>query len=261
MLDLDGVIWLGDQPIPGSAEACARLRAASIEPVFVTNMSRLTVADQEAKLARHGIDAAGRVVTSSMAAARCCLPGERALVVGGEGIVEALTAREVEIVGRDKAAAAVGLGETAADAAGVDVVVVGLDPAFDYEILRAAALTIRAGARFVATNTDATYPTDRGLWPGAGAVVAAIAVASGFEPVVAGKPHAPVAELIHDLVGASGIVVGDRADTDGAFASSLGFGFGLVLSGATTAADLPVEPEPVAVAADLAEMVTRFLGS
>jgi HAD superfamily hydrolase (TIGR01450 family) len=213
--------------------------------LYVTNMSRLTVAEQEAKLARHGIDAAGRVVTSAMAAATMVEPGERALVIGGPGVVEALGDRGVEIVPAG---------------ARCDVVVVGMDPGFDYEDMKAATLAIRGGARFVATNHDPTFPTPEGLVPGAGAIVAAIEVATGTDATVCGKPHPPMVDLVHDLVGAEGIVVGDRADTDGAFAVALGFGFALVFSGATSEADLPVDPTPVHTAADLASLVDVLAG-
>jgi 4-nitrophenyl phosphatase len=208
-------------------------------------MSRLTVSEQEAKLARHGIDAEGRVVTSAMAAATMIEPGERALVIGGPGVVEALGRRDVEIVPAGTAC---------------DVVVVGMDPAFDYDDMKAATLAIRDGARFVATNHDPTFPTPEGLVPGAGAIVAAIEVATGTAATVCGKPHRPMVDLVHDLVGAEGIVVGDRADTDGAFAVALGFGFALVFSGATSLSDLPVEPAPVHTAADLASLVDVLAG-
>ncbi len=243
MLDLDGVVWLADTPIPGAARACRVLTDAGAELAYVTNMSRLRVAEQEAKLARHGIDGAGRVVTSSMAAARCCEPGERALVVGGPGVNEALEARGVEVV----------------EAGPADVVVVGMDPSFDYEDLERASLAVRAGARLLATNADPTYPTPRGLVPGAGAIVAAIEVASGQKAVIAGKPHAPVVGLLKERLGPSGVVVGDRPDTDGELALALGYEFALVLSGATAAEDLPVRPPADQVAPDLARLVEAVL--
>jgi len=215
----------------------------------VTNMSRLTVAGQEAKLARHGIDAAGRVVTSAMAAASVCSPGERAMVVGGAGVNEALGYRDVDIV----PIGAVRRG------APVDVVVVGMDPGFHYDQMTAATLALRRGARLVATNADPTYPTTEGLLPGAGAIVASIEVASATRAIVCGKPHQPMVDLVHSLVGDSGIVVGDRADTDGAFAVALSYDFGLVLSGATRRGDLPVVPDPAIVAEDLADLVGDLL--
>ena len=112
----------------------------------------------------------------------------------------------------------------------------------------------RAGARLVATNDDATYPGEHGLTPGAGSLLAAVVTASGVDPIVAGKPYAPMVELVRALAGPDGVAVGDRADTDGRFARALGYRFGLVLTGVTTAADLPVDPAPDATEDDLAAL-------
>jgi HAD superfamily hydrolase (TIGR01450 family) len=239
VLDLDGVIWLADQPLPGAAEAVARLRAAGERVLFVTNNSFAPVGDQEAKLERFGIPAQGDVVTSAMAGATLVEPGERVLVCGGPGIVEAVSARGAEPV-RDGDA---------------DVVAVGFHRDFDYERLRVAMQAIRRGARLVATNDDATYPTPDGPIPGGGSIVAAVAYASGVTPTVAGKPYRPMAELVRALVGDAGTVVGDRPDTDGAFAVTLGYRFALVLSGVTSKDDLPVTPSPDVVADSLAALV------
>lgn len=239
VLDLDGVLWLGDQPIPGAVEAVVALRRAGEQVLFVTNNSNPRRADQEAKLVRFGIPAPPEVLTSAMAAAALVEPGERVLVAGGPGVVEAIEARDAVPV-RDGPA---------------DAVMVGFHRDFDYERLRAAFLAVRGGARLIATNTDATFPTPDGLIPGGGSMVAAIAYATGVEPVVAGKPHAPMAALVRDRVGPAGTMVGDRPDTDGRFARVLGYRWALVLSGVTTAADLPVDPSPDVVAADLAALV------
>jgi HAD superfamily hydrolase (TIGR01450 family) len=240
-LDLDGVVWLGEQAIPGAAEAVGRLQAAGEAVVFVTNNSSVPVGEVEAKLARHGIDAAGAVLTSAMAAAERIDPGEVALVCAGPGVDEALAARGVRTVREGMA----------------DVVVVGFHRDFDYGRMQAASTAVRAGARLLATNDDATYPTPEGLIPGGGAILASVSTASGAVAEVAGKPHRPMADLLRHRVGDEGIVVGDRPDTDGRFAVTLGYRFALVLSGVTTA--LPVEPEPDVVAADLAELVDREL--
>jgi HAD superfamily hydrolase (TIGR01450 family) len=239
VLDLDGVIWLADQPLAGAADAVARLRAAGERVLFVTNNSFAPVGDQEAKLERFGIPAHGDVVTSAMAGATLVEPGERVLVCGGPGIVEAVSARGAEPV-RDGDA---------------DVVAVGFHRDFDYERLRVAMQAIRRGARLVATNDDATYPTPDGPIPGGGSIVAAVAYASQTTPTVAGKPHPPMAELVRALVGDAGTVVGDRPDTDGAFAVTLGYRFALVLSGVTSKEDLPVTPSPDVVADSLAALV------
>jgi 4-nitrophenyl phosphatase len=240
-LDLDGVIWLGDQPIPGAADAVARLQATGEPVVFVTNNSAVPVGEVEAKLARHGIEATGQVLTSAMAAAELVDPGEVALICAGPGVEEALAARGVRTVREGKA----------------DVVVVGFHRDFDYERMRIASTAVREGARLLGTNDDATYPTPDGLIPGGGAILASVSTASGVTPEVAGKPHRPLADLLRNRVGDEGTMVGDRADTDGRFAVALGYRFALVLSGVTTT--LPVEPEPDLVAPDLADLVDQEL--
>lgn len=244
VIDLDGVVWLGTEPITGAADAVARLRRGGQHVLFVTNNSFATVAEQEAKLASFGIEAPGDVVTSAMVAAEQVAPGERVVVLGGAGIVEAVRARGGLVVDHDDA----------------DVVLVGLDRQLTYDRLDRAARAVRGGARFVATNTDATYPTASGLLPGGGAMVAAVEVAAGVPPVVTGKPHPPAAAFIRSRLGAEGIMVGDRPDTDGRFAGVLGYRFGLVLSGVTGRDDLPVEPAPDVVADDLSSLVASELG-
>jgi glycerol-1-phosphatase len=239
VLDLDGVVWLGDEPIPGAAEAVATLRSRGERVLFATNNSFARLADQEAKLERFGIAAHPDVLTSGMAAARLVEPGERGLVCGGPGIAEALEER----------------GATPVRDGDADAVVVGFHRDFDYERLRVAVRAIQRGARLIATNDDATYPTPEGPIPGGGAIVAAVAYAGGVRPVVAGKPHAPMADLVREVGGETGTVVGDRPETDGAFARTLGYRFALVLSGVTREADLPVEPAPDAVAPSLAALV------
>lgn len=240
VLDLDGVVWLDDRAIDGSADAVADLRARGERVLFVTNNSSVPVGEVEAKLAGFGIPAEGDVVTSAMAGASLVEPGERALVVAGPGVVEALEARGAEPV-RDGDA---------------DVVVVGFHRDFDWERMRVAATAIRRGARFVATNDDATYPTPDGPVPGGGAIVASVAVAAGIEPEIAGKPHRPMADLVAArLGGLPACVVGDRPSTDGAFARALGVPFVLVLTGVETAPE-SLDPAPAHVVADLRSAVT-----
>ncbi|HLM65751.1 MAG TPA: HAD-IIA family hydrolase [Acidimicrobiales bacterium] len=239
VLDLDGVLWLGDDPVPGAADAVARLRARGERVVFVTNNSYGPVGEVEAKLARHGVPAAGDVVTSAMAGATLVAPGERVLVCGGPGIAEAVSARG-------------GMPVADGDA---EVVLVGFHREFDYERLRIAHRAVRRGARLAATNDDPTYPTPEGPIPGGGSIAAAVAYAAGVAPVVAGKPNAPMADLVRSLAGDRGTVVGDRPDTDGAFAVTLGYRFALVLSGVTRLEDLPVTPAPDVVAPTLADLV------
>jgi 4-nitrophenyl phosphatase len=248
-LDLDGVLWRASTPIPGAAEAVATLRDAGVTVVFVTNNAGPRLADHEARLAAMGIPPPVTVLSSPMAAATVLRAGERVLVAGGAGVAEAVAAADAIAVSYEEADAGVA----------VDAVVVGFDRGFDWERMRIASAAVRAGARFVATNTDATYPVASGVVPGAGAIVASIATAAGQAPVVAGKPHRPMVDLLVARCGPAGLVVGDRADTDGALARAAGWRFALVLSGVTTAADLPVEPSPDLVADDLAGVVAQVL--
>lgn len=244
VIDLDGVVRLGDEPILGAAEAVALLRDAGEEVVFATNNAYRRIRDQEASLAAMGIPAEGAVVGAAQAGASLLAPGERVLVVGGPGLVDEVVARGCELV----------------DAGPCDAVISGLDRSFDYDALRRAGMAIRGGARWVLTNPDPTFPTPHGLEPGAGAIGAAIGAAGGAAPEIGGKPEGAMVGLLRDRLGADGVVVGDRADTDGRFATALGYRFALVLSGVTRRDDLPVEPEPWRVDDDLLTLVRRVLG-
>jgi 4-nitrophenyl phosphatase len=242
-LDLDGVIWLADQPLPGAADAVARLRDAGETVVFCTNNSSQPVGEVEAKLGRLGIPATGDVVTSAMAAAALVAPGERVLACAGPGVVEALQRRGAVVVANGDA----------------DAVVVGFHLDFDYGRLAAACTAVRHGARLLATNDDPTDPPPVGLTPGGGAILAAGERGAVDPARVAGKPHAPMAELVRARLGEGGVVVGDRVDTDGAFAATLGYRFALVLTGvagpedtASAGADL-VAPDLAAVVAALVD--------
>ena len=243
ILDLDGVVWLGDEPIPGSAEAVTRLREAGERVLFVSNNSSSRVGDYLAKLAGVGVPADEQgLVTSAQAAATLVEPGQTALVCAGPGVEEALVARGVRPV-------------RAGDA---DAVVVGWHRDFDYEGLTAAATAVMHGARLIGTNDDPTYPTSDGPIPGGGAILAAVATAAGVQPAVAGKPYAPMVELVRARLGAQldgSVMVGDRPSTDGLMAKALDVEFALVLSGVTSQADLPVEPAPGRVVSDLAALV------
>ncbi len=243
VLDLDGVVWLGDQPIAGAADAVRRVQEAGEPIAFVTNNSYGRRSDVARKLREHGIDAGDGVVTSAMAAATLINAGERVLVCGGPGVAEEVIAAGASLVDGDEA----------------DAVVVGYDPTFDDDRMRRAATAVRRGARLIATNDDATYPMPEGLVPGAGSILASIVTASGSRPTIAGKPHQPMVDLVRTRVGTDGVVVGDRPETDGLFARALGMRFALVLSGVTKRDDLPVEPSPAVAADDLAALVAQEL--
>ena len=253
VIDLDGVMWLGNEAIAGAAEGANRLAAAGCNVVYVTNMSRLTVAEQEARLARCGVEPPMAVVTSAVAAASLLGAGDRVLVCGGDGIVEAVEGVGGVVV-RNSA------GGIAAAEPVVDAVVVGMDPSFDYAACGRAMRAVRAGARLIGTNHDPTYPTPAGLEAGGGAILAAVAAAAEVEPVLAGKPNEATVACVRDRLGdGPGMVIGDRPDSDGLLAEALGFDFALVLSGVTARGDLPVHPTPALVAADLAGVVDAVL--
>jgi HAD superfamily hydrolase (TIGR01450 family) len=252
LCDLDGVIWLAHQPIPGSVEAVSALQAAGIEVLFVTNNSTSPPTAVEEVLASIGIYAPGAVLGSAEAAASMLTPGEQVLVCGERGIFEA-----VERVG------AIGLRTN--DPSCVercDTVVVGLDRQFTYQTLERVSAAIRRGARFIATNDDATYPTTQGVIPGAGSLVAAVIAASGVRPQLAGKPHQPMADLVFRRTASLPdqiLMVGDRLSTDGLFARTLGCAFAWVRSGVPSDMNDGAQV-PIAIAADdLSEVASALL--
>jgi 4-nitrophenyl phosphatase len=248
--DLDGVVWRGATPIAGSADAIAALRAAGLRTAFLTNNSSSTVATYTERLGRAGVTVTADEICSSAQAAAALLArsapaGASVLACAGPGVVEALEARGFVVV----------------DTGPVDAVVVGWHREFDFDRLATASNAVRAGARFVATNLDPTFPVPDGLLPGAGALVAAVATAAGRAPEVAGKPEAPMVDLVRERYGDVGVMVGDRPSTDGALADALGWPFALVLSGvAGPGREEPVPtPPPPFVADDLAALVPRVV--
>jgi 4-nitrophenyl phosphatase len=245
VIDLDGVIWLAQEPVPGSAQAVARLRQAGIGVLFATNNALPTLADLVGQLARVGIPAEGDdIVTSAQAAASMLDAGATAVVCAGGGVVEALSGQGVALV----------------PAGPCDAVVVGLTRDFDFDMLATAVTAVRGGARLIGTNEDATYPTPGRLLPGAGALLAAVATAAGVSAEVAGKPHEPIVALLGKRAPDASLVVGDRPSTDGLLARRLGVGFALVRSGVTGPGDTTAAVVPDIDAPDLAAIVDRQLG-
>lgn len=243
LLDLDGVVWLADQPIPGSVEAVRELRAGGTAVAFVTNNSSATVATYLEKLDRLGVPCApSDLVTSAQAAASLLEPGEKVLVCAGPGVTEAADATGALVVD---------------DPLDANTVVVGWHRQFDFDRLTAAAQAIWAGARLIGTNDDPTYPTPTGQLPGGGAILAAVACAGGVAPVVAGKPHRPMADLLQARFGDVEVFVGDRPSTDGRMALRLGVPFARVRSGVVESID---GVEVACDEADLAAVVRRLRG-
>ncbi len=243
LLDLDGTVFAGKEPTHGARET---LDALDLPQIFVTNNASRRPNEVAAHLNSMGFSATDdQVVTSAQTAARLLSehvePGSRALVLGTDGL-----AQEVREVG-------VGVARSADDRPAA--VIQGFSPDTNWSTLSEAALAIRAGALWIATNTDATLPSERGLLVGNGSLVAAVANATGAEPLVAGKPAAP---LMADAMKRSGVtnslVVGDRLDTDIQGAHSVGLDSALVLTGVSTPKDLllaPPEQRPSHVIDDL----------
>ena len=191
------------------------------------------------------------VVTSGIVAAdllaRDLPAGARVLACAGPGVVAALRACGLDPVREGP----------------VDAVVVGWHDDFDFAGLCRASAAIRAGARYVATNLDPSYPGAEGILPGAGSIAAAVTAAAGREPEVAGKPAAPAVAYVRERLGRVGVMVGDRPTTDGAFAAALGWPFALVLSGiAGPSGDEPIpDPPPEFLAPDLGVLATDLIAA
>lgn len=259
VIDLDGVVWLAGEPIPGAGDAVERLRGAGAKVLFASNNSSPTVAELVQRLLRAGVEAGpDEVVTSGQAAASMLEPGTTALVLGDDGLLEALAARGVRSVRATDENAARHTAGHAED--GVDAVIVGWTHRFDFELLAMANRAVRAGARLIGTNEDPTHPTPEGLLPGSGALLAAVATAAGTAPEVAGKPHPPLARLIAARAERVAVVVGDRPSTDGELARHLEVPFALVMTGVTSSLDPPPDPAPDFVAADLAGVASAATG-
>jgi glycerol 3-phosphatase-2 len=233
VLDLDGVVYVGDQSVPAAPAALEKLRGLGVRLAFVTNNSYRPPGQVVERLGRLGMKAAvEEVLTSAQATVRLLgggreLARKAVLVLGGPGLRQALEAAGARLVDAEEWRQA-------------EVVVAGFDPDLTYGRVKAAALAIRAGARFVGSNPDATLPAPDGLWPGAGATLAMLQAATGVRPEVAGKPEPALFETAAAAIGPGPyLMVGDRADTDLDGAHRLGWATALVLSGVARPADLP----------------------
>jgi glycerol-1-phosphatase len=253
LFDLDGVLYRGDSPVPHAAESVERLRELGRALVFVTNNSSRTPSQVADKLLGLGIPAGPDEVVSSALATADLLRGlgvSTAFVIGEDGVLEALARAGIEVLGPDALSA--------------DAVVVGWDRGVTYEKLRVASLLVERGAPLVATNGDVSYPGPDGLWPGAGALLAAVVATTGAEPIVVGKPHPPLFEAACRRTGGTRpLVIGDRIDTDIAGAVALGLDSLLVLTGIARREQLDgSRPAPTYLGEDLralfAEPEPRF---
>ncbi|MFH0738020.1 MAG: HAD-IIA family hydrolase [Candidatus Micrarchaeota archaeon] len=222
IFDLDGTLYVGKTPVPGAAERLAELRGKGIKVLFLTNAatrSRKGIVD---KLKKMGFSAEkDEVYGGAFMLARYISekhPGKTVYVVGEKGIFEEFKDAGIETADR------------------ADIVAVGLDRHVTYEKLAKAHVNIEKGALFIASNRDHTYPTEEGHLPGAGAIVAALENSSGKSPIVVGKPNLYVLNLIekdHLIKREEMLMVGDRLETDVAFAKDGGMQAALVLTGST----------------------------
>ncbi|MGD0018246.1 MAG: HAD-IIA family hydrolase [Candidatus Limnocylindrales bacterium] len=271
LVDLDGVVYRGAEPMPGVAAVLTARVAAGDDVVYVTNNSMWYRADYLTRLTSMGAPVSPDRIVSSARATALYLAEQSprpacALVVGGAGLVHELRDVGIEVMlAADAAASWSANGRDAAAATrGVDTVVVGLDLEFTYARLAVAAEAVRAGARFVATNRDPIYPLERGLMPGAGSMVAAVAAASGVEPVSIGKPGPLLLEVAAHAMGrpvTEAVMIGDSLVTDIPAAIAVGARSILMLTGISTGAELaalPPDQRPTEVAANAAELAAAL---
>jgi 4-nitrophenyl phosphatase len=234
VMDMDGVLWRGEEPLPGLAEMFVWLAETGMPYVLASNNSGKTRADYIAKLARMGVDDVpeSSIVTSGTATAAYLQsryrPGTRVHVLGMDGLRQTLDEAGYDVYNQSNDEP-------------VEVVVVGVDFALTYDKLKQAALYIRSGADFVGTNPDRTFPLPEGLVPGTGSLIAALQAATDRQPVIIGKPGRPMFQAALDVLdspAAQTVMIGDRLDTDIQGAQEAGLKTILVFSGVTTADEL-----------------------
>lgn len=233
IFDMDGVLYRGKQALPGVNEIIAALEVRDIPYLLATNNSTATPADYVRRMAGYGVTVTESHLQTSATATRDFLKrelpdGAIVLPIGAPALAEQLQMGTTFQITDDPDA-------------DVAAVVVGLDQAFTYERMTRAMKAIRKGARFIATNADATLPVEDGVLPGAGTMIAAIATASGKQPTVIGKPETLMMTSAVAQLGVSAsktVMIGDRLDTDILAAARAGLTTALVLTGVTTRDDL-----------------------
>ncbi len=234
IFDMDGVIYRGKEPINGAKEALEFLKSQKIPFILLTNNSTRNARMYREKLKRMGIEVEeDRIITSGYATAKYLerhFEKGNVFVIGGKGLLEEIRAIGWPVISPEEAK------EKWRE---IDYVVVGLDPQLTYEKLKYGCLAIRNGARFIGTNPDTTYPGEEGILPGAGSIIAALKTATEKEPLIIGKPNKPIFEVVKEKLDADEIwVVGDRLDTDIAFAKRINAKAIMVLTGVNTLEDI-----------------------
>jgi glycerol 3-phosphatase-2 len=249
MLDLDGVVYIGADAVPGAARNIANARAAGMRVAFITNNASRPPEAVAAHLTELGVEARVEdVVTSAQAAARLAAerwgPGARVVCLGAAGLEAALAEAGLVAVGAED------------DAVGV---VTGYGPEVPWKDVMRVAVRVRAGLPWIASNTDRTIPTAFGVAPGHGVMVDMLERFTGVRPVVAGKPERPLLdETVRRVGGSRPLMVGDRLDTDIEGARNAGVDSLLVLTGVTGLPELvAARPElrPSYLAGDLGGLV------
>ncbi len=246
VLDLDGCVWVGDACTRGAPEAIAQLRAAGRALAFVTNDARHSPEEHVRKLWSLGLRASLEEVVTVGAAIQHVLADRTAeggaYVIGSPAVFRHVADAGLRILNGTRRA-------TEADL----VVVAGHDDLHLRE-LRDATQALLAGAEMIATDRDPTFPVEEGVWPGTGAIVAALEYATGRTARVVGKPEPLVFRTALDRLGdGRTLVVGDRLDADLAGAAAAGLDAAIVLTGVTSRAEAEAasDPAPVAIAEDL----------
>ncbi len=252
ILDMDGVLWKDSSPIGDLPAIFDHIRALGLRVCLATNNATITVQEYLAKMQRFGVSLLPEeIVTSATVAANTLLkrfPQKGAVYVVGElGMITALSEAGFSPI------------TDAEDATPVVAVVAGLDRGLTYQKLRRATAHVRGGAVFYGTNPDPTLPTPEGLIPGSGSILAALEAATERKAIVIGKPAPSMFQLSLErmrLKTGDVLIVGDRLETDIAGGQAFGARTGLVLSGASTAADAKAwNPQPDLIANDLTELV------
>jgi HAD superfamily hydrolase (TIGR01450 family) len=248
LLDLDGCVWVGDEPTPGAVEAVGALRAAGRRLAFVTNDARHGEDDFVRKLWRLGFQAAREEIVTAGGALQHVLAESghaTAFVIGSAAVHRHVADAGLRILN----------GSDLADRA--EVVIVSGHDRFDFAELRGAVQAAANGAEVWCTSRDATFPMPDGPWPATGAVVAAVEYATGRQARSVGKPEPQLFLTALDRLGeCRALVIGDRLDADMAGAHAAGLDGALVLTGASTAAMArDADPAPAFVAASLAELL------
>lgn len=239
IFDMDGVLWLGSTPIMDLSTLFGGLDALGINYVFATNNASRTVDQYVTKFKKLGVDVESwRILSSAETTgevlAKRYPSGTRAYVVGGDGLKYALSSRGFDLITLPEADDLPTGVKLLSQIDPVDVVVIGFSPASSYSDLAAATHFIAKGATFIGSNPDQSFPTEIGIFPGAGAIIGMVEIATGVTPEIMGKPFRYIYETAMDRLGGSvdnTMMIGDRLSTDVRGAVGVGIRSALVLSG------------------------------